>query len=183
MKLAAIAALSLMVGPSLNAQATKEASTNTTNPIVTTVRQMEARYAKNLSGAADEMPADKYSYRPTPDQITFGHLMMHVAEANNSLCAFAAGEQPREQKLNETDPKDVLTKAVKDSFAYCEQVLAKADDSSLGQPFTSSQGQTGTRGSALLRMVANWADHYSAASGYLRLNNLLPPSAQKAPGK
>ena len=183
MKLAAIAALSLMVGPSLNAQATKEASTNTANPIVTTVRQMEARYAKNLSGAADEMPADKYSYRPTPDQITFGHLMMHVAEANNSLCAFAAGEQPREQKLNETDPKDVLTKAVKDSFAYCEQVLAKADDSSLGQPFTSSQGQTGTRGSALLRMVANWADHYSAASGYLRLNNLLPPSAQKAPGK
>jgi len=183
MKLAAIAALSLMVGPSLNAQATKEASTNTANPIVTTVRQMEARYAKNLSGAADEMPADKYSYRPTPDQITFGHLMMHVAEANNSLCAFAAGEQPREQKLNETDPKDVLTKAVKDSFAYCEQVLAKADDSSLGQPFTSSQGQTGTRGSAMLRMVANWADHYSAASGYLRLNNLLPPSAQKAPGK
>jgi hypothetical protein len=183
MKLAAIAALSLMVGPSLNAQATKEASTNTANPIVTTVRQMEARYAKNLSGAADEMPADKYSYRPTPEQITFGHLMMHVAEANNSLCAFAAGEQPREQKLNETDPKDVLTKAVKDSFAYCEQVLAKADDSSLGQPFTSSQGQTGTRGSAMLRMVANWADHYSAASGYLRLNNLLPPSAQKAPGK
>lgn len=183
MKLAAIAALSLMVGPSLNAQATKEASTNTANPIVTTVRQMEARYAKNLSGAADEMPTDKYSYRPTPEQITFGHLMMHVAEANNSLCAFAAGEQPREQKLNETDPKDVLTKAVKDSFAYCEQVLAKADDSSLGQPFTSSQGQTGTRGSAMLRMVANWADHYSAASGYLRLNNLLPPSAQKAPGK
>jgi hypothetical protein len=44
-------------------------------------------------------------------------------------------------------------------------------------------GQTATRGSAMLRLVANWADHYSAASGYLRLNNLLPPSAQKAPGK
>ena len=183
MKFAVIAALSLTLGPSLNAQMAKEASPNTSNPIVTTVRQMEGRYAKNLSGAADEMPADKYSYRPTPEQITFGHLMMHVAEANNSLCAFAAGEQPREQKLNDTDPKDVLSKAVKDSFAYCEQVLANADDSTLGQAVTMPGGQTATRGSAMLRMVANWADHYSAASGYLRLNNLLPPSAQKAPGK
>lgn len=183
MKFAAIAILALGATPVLTAQTAKEASPNTANPIVTTVRQMEGRYAKNLSGAADEMPADKYSYRPTPEQITFGHLMMHVAEANNSLCAFAAGEQPREQKVNETDPKDVLTKAVKDSFAYCEQVLAKADDSTLGQAVTIPGGQTATRGSAMLRMVANWADHYSAASGYLRLNNLLPPSAQKAPGK
>ena len=183
MKLAALAALSLTLGPCLYAQAAKDASPNTANPIVSTVRQMEARYAKNLSGAADEMPADKYSYRPTPEQITFGHLMMHVAEANNSLCAFAGGEQPREAKLNETDPKDVLVKAVKDSFAYCEQVLAKADDSTLGQAVSLPGGQTATRGSAMLRMVANWADHYSAASGYLRLNNILPPTAQKAPGK
>jgi hypothetical protein len=183
MKLAAVAALSLTLGSCLHAQAAKETSPNTANPIVNTVRQMETRYAKNLSGAADEMPADKYSYRPTPDQITFGHLMMHVAEANNALCAFAGGDQPHEIKLNETDPKDVLAKAVKDSFAYCEQVLAKADDSTLGQAVNAPGGQTATRGSSLIRLVANWADHYSAASGYLRLNNLLPPSAQKAPGK
>jgi hypothetical protein len=179
MKVVAIAALSLLVAPGLIAQMAKESSPNTANPIVTTVRQMEGRYAKNLSAAADEMPADKYSYRPTPEQITFGHLMMHVAEANNSLCAAVAGEPAHELKLTETDSKDVLSKAVKDSFSYCEQQLAKVDDSALGQPFSSSQGQTGTRGSAVLRMVAGWADHYSAASMYLRLNNLLPPSAQK----
>jgi DinB superfamily len=182
MKLAAIAILALGATPVLSAQVAKD-SPNTANPIVTTVRQMEGRYAKNLSGAADEMPADKYSYKPTPEQISFGHLMMHVAEANNSLCAAAAGEQPEKSKLSETDPKDTLTKAVKDSFTYCEQVLAKADDSSLAQTFTFAGGQTGTRGSALVRLVANWADHYSAASMYLRLNNLLPPSAQKAPAK
>ena len=85
-----IALLLLAVAPASIAQdkdKDKGTDSATANPIVTTVRQMEARYAKNLSGAADEMPADKYSYRPTPEQITFGHLMMHVAEANNSLCA------------------------------------------------------------------------------------------------
>lgn len=182
MKFTAIAVLALGFAPVLTAQMAKEPP-NTANPIVTTVRQMETRYAKNLTGAADEMPADKYSYRPTPEQITFGHLMMHVAEANNTLCAAIGGEQPKDVKLSETDSKDILAKAVKDSFAYCEQVLAKADDSTLGQVYSSPGGQTGTRGSALLRSVAGWADHYSAASGYLRLNNLLPPSAQKAPAK
>ena len=49
------------------------------------------------------MPADKYNYNPTPEQITFGHLMVHVAEANNSLCAFAGGEQPTKTRLSETD--------------------------------------------------------------------------------
>ena len=76
MKTSAIAALLLILGTGLSAQTAKEQSPNTANPIVTTVRQMEGRFAKNLTGAADEMPADKYSYRPTPDQITFAHLMV-----------------------------------------------------------------------------------------------------------
>lgn len=179
MKTIAIAFLFLETALSLPAQTAKEQSPNTANPIVTTVRQMEGRYAKNLIGAADEMPADKYGFRPTPEQITFGHLMAHVAEANNSLCAAAAGEPTHEVKLNETDSKDVLSKAVKDSFAFCEQALGKANDSTLGQAVTMSGGQTATRGSALLRMVAGWADHYSAAAMYLRMNSLLPPSAAK----
>ncbi len=72
---------------------------------------------------------------------------------------------------------------MKESFAYCEQVLAKADDSTLGQAVAFSGGRTGTRASALIHLATGWADHYGAAAMYLRLNNLLPPSAQKAPPK
>ena len=176
--IAAVTLMLLTVVPVLPGQA-KESSPNTANPIVATVRQMETRYSKNLTGAADEMPADKYSYRPTPEQMSFAHLVMHIAESNNGLCAAIAGEAPRELKLNETDPKDTLTKALKDSYAYCESVLAKADDSTLGQPVTLFGGRTSTHGGALIFLAANWADHYSEAAMYLRLNNLLPPSAKK----
>ena len=179
MKIAAITALLFSVGSFASAQMGKESSANTANPIVTTVRQMEGRYAKNLTGAADEMPAAKYNYRPTPDQMTFAHLMAHTAEANYTLCAAVAGEAAPKNNVSETDSKETIVKAVKDSFTYCEQVLAKADDSNLGQTVTLWEGHTGTRGSALVTMAAGWADHYSAAAGYLRLNNLLPPSAAK----
>ncbi len=183
MKHIAIAGLMLLGATTLLSAQAKDAAAPTANPIVSTVRQMQERFGKNLSAAADEMPADKYSYKPTPDQITFGHLMMHTAQANNNLCGAVAGSQPAEVKITETDPKDTLVKAVKDSFAYCEQVLAKADDSTLGQATTIFGGRTTTRGAALIYLATNWADHYSAASQYLRLNNLLPPSAQKPAGK
>jgi len=176
--IAATSLMLLLAAPILVGQGTQSPAA-TANPIVTTVRQMEGRFAKNLTGAADTMPAAKYNYRPTPEQNTFAHLMMHSAEANNALCAAAAGEKAPEVKLSEDDSKEALSKALKDSFTYCEQALAKADDSTLGQTVTIHEGLTGTRGSAMVRLVANWADHYSAAAMYLRLNNLLPPSAQK----
>ena len=82
-------------------------------------------------------------------------------------------------KLSESDSKEMLTKAMKDSFAYCEQVLAKADDSTLGTQVELYGGHSGPRASALICLATGWADHYSAAAMYLRLNNLLPPSAKK----
>ena len=182
MKLVIIASLVMALATAATAQSKAPAQV-TSNPVVSTVRQMEERQSKNLIGAAEEMPADKYSYRPTPPQVSFAHLVMHITESNNSLCARVAGEQPRELKLNESDSKETLTKALKDSFAYCEQVLSKADDSTLGQPVELHGGHTGPRAAALIYLAADWADHYSAAAMYLRLNNLLPPSAKKADGK
>ena len=165
------------------AQSSKESVPTVANPIVTTVRQMEERYSRNLIAAADEMPADKYSYHPTPAQITFGHLIVHVAQSNNALCAAVAGAEAHASTLSENDSRETLTRALKDSFVYCEEVLSKADDSILGQPATLSGGRTGTRGAALVHLAVDWADHYSAAAMYLRLNNLLPPSAHKSEGK
>jgi len=178
MKLVIVASLLLALAPAAIAQS-KVPAQATSNPVVSTMRQLEERQSKNLIGAAEEMPAEKYSYHPTPPQMTFAHLVMHVIESNNSLCARVAGEQPRELKLSESDSKEMLTKVLKDSFAYCEQALSKADDSTLGQPVELYGGHTGPRAAALIYLAAGWADHYSAAAMYLRLNNLLPPSAKK----
>jgi uncharacterized damage-inducible protein DinB len=178
----AIAALLLAVAPAVVAQS-KTSTPVASNPVVSAMRQLEEHQSKNLIAAAEEMPADKYSYRPTPQQMTFAHLVMHVTESNNSLCPLIAGEQERKVKLSEGDSKEMLTKTLKDSFAYCEQVLAKADDTNLGQPVPLAGGRTSTRATALIHLASGWADHYSAVAMYLRLNNLLPPSAKKPEGK
>ena len=59
----------------------------TKNPVSTVLRDMLPRQQKKLIAAVDEMPAAKFSYKPTPGQMTFGHLVMHITESNNHLCS------------------------------------------------------------------------------------------------
>src|SRR5437667_11317596 len=44
------------------------------HPISNVLREMLPSRAKNTVGAIEEMPADKFNYKPTPEQMTFGHL-------------------------------------------------------------------------------------------------------------
>jgi hypothetical protein len=148
------------------------------SPVSDTVRKTVAQRATIIVAAADEMPADKYSYHPTPDQITFAHLVIHLAGSNNFLCSAIAGAKPpEEEKLAETDGKDKLVAALKASFDYCNGVMEKADDSKLGETVMNFRGPQ-TRAAVMILLTDDLYDHYSQAAMYLRMNGLLPPTAQ-----
>lgn len=151
---------------------------NVKDPVTSVVKGILPRQQKNLVAAAEEMPADKYGYKPTPEQISFGHLIMHIATSNDSLCnKISDVAVPKREELKETDGKDKLVAALKASFDFCDGALAKSDDSRLGDTIDLRNGR-GPRASALIALTSDWADHYSAAAMYLRLNGLLPPTAQ-----
>jgi uncharacterized damage-inducible protein DinB len=150
-----------------------------TNPVSNTVRKILERQSKNMVAAVDEMPADKFSYHPTPAQMTFAKLVEHMAGSNNFLCAKISGTPaPADEKLSETDPKEKLVSALKASFDYCTQALAKVDDSNLGEQLTLFGGRQASRAGAMIALTNDFADHYSMAAIYLRLNGLLPPTAK-----
>jgi uncharacterized damage-inducible protein DinB len=175
--------LALLVIPPLGAVAQQTPAPPTAlvaNPVATAVRSSLERQSKNILAATDEMPADKYSYQPTPAQISFGHLVMHMANSNFHLCAMISGaEAPKMDELKETDGKDKLTGALKASFDFCTQSLAKVDDSKLGEVVFTRGAFTLTRAGAMIALMNDFADHYSGAAMYLRLNGLLPPTAQQ----
>jgi hypothetical protein len=172
MKRVIILAALLASSATLFAQETK-------NPVSTVVKEILPRQQKNLVAAAEEMPADKYDFKPTPQQMTFGKLVMHIAESNNFLCAkISDAEEPKAEPLKETDGKDKLVAALKASFDFCNTTLAKVDDSKLGDTVELFGGRKGPRVFAMFALTNDWADHYSAAATYLRLNGMLPPTAQ-----
>lgn len=149
------------------------------DPVATSLRMMLQRSQNNTVGAIEAMPANKFSYKPTPDQMPFAHLAVHVAEFNNSFCAKAADvPAPKVDGPKESDSKDQLVAAVKASYSFCSDALSKMDDSKLGDSIELFGGRQAPRAMAALILSSGWADHYSTAAMYLRLNGILPPSAQ-----
>jgi len=160
-------------------QAAAPAPTPTKDPVTAALRMLLPRSQNNTVGAIEAMPADKFNYKPTPEQMSFAHLVAHIAGPNNSLCAKAANaEAPKVEEVKETDSKDKLLAAAKASFEFCSQALGKMDDSKLGDSVELFGGHQFPRAMAALGLASGWADHYATAAMYLRLNNILPPSAQ-----
>lgn len=149
------------------------------SPVTSVVREILPRQQKNLVAAVEEMPADKFEYKPTAQQITFGRLVVHIIESNNHLCS-KIGDIPeiKPAPLTESDGKDKLVTALKASFEFCTTALGKVDDSKLGDEVELFGGHKGPRAFALIALTNDWADHYSTAAMYLRLNGMLPPTAQ-----
>jgi hypothetical protein len=157
----------LLTAGAANAQ---EGSAPVANPVTSTVKAQLTRYAKNMVAAAD--------LKPTPEMNTFGHLTMHIAQSNNFLCSKISGTAAPEVKLTDTDAKDKLVAALKASFEYCTTALANVDDSKLGEPMTLFGNRPASRAGALITLSDDWYDHYGTQAIYLRLNGILPPTAQ-----
>jgi hypothetical protein len=154
--------------------------TSTANPVSTQLRQVLDSYAKNLVAVAEEFPVDKYTYHPTPAEMTVGATMAHIAQVNNSTCATIAGvARPERVKAEETD-KDKLVDGLKTSMDFCRQAFSGLTDADLGGSVPGFGGRSMTRFAAAIEVTNDLIDHYATLSVYLRINGLLPPTAQRA---
>jgi hypothetical protein len=163
------------------AGASPSAAAPVANPVTTVIKSQLTRYAKNMVAAAQSMPPEKYSFKPTPEMNSFGHLVTHIAQSNNFLCSKISGAAAPDAKLAETDGKEKLVSALQASFEFCSTALANVDDSKLGEQIVFFGNRPGSRAAGLIGLSDGWNDHYGAEAIYLRLNGILPPTAQAAP--
>lgn len=149
------------------------------NPVSDTFRTYVTHNGKNLLEAAEAMPADKYTYKPTPAQWSFGQIVVHIAGDNHITCSAIAGVMPvPPPKISATAPKETQVAALKSSIAFCESAVAKVTDAMLGDSVTYYDSRA-LRIDPLVGLVMDWSDHYGQQAGYLRLNGILPPTAKE----
>ncbi|HXC33104.1 MAG TPA: DinB family protein [Verrucomicrobiae bacterium] len=151
-----------------------------TNPVASSVRKAFDEYAKDLVATAQIMPEDKYSFKPTPENMTFGKTIGHIADVNNAICSkmFTAPATPL-AKSSDADSKAKLVAGLKASMDYCGEQFSKMTDANLADMVPFFGGKQITRMGAALAVVTDFADHYAGLSIHLRMNGLLPPTAQK----
>ena len=159
---------------------TTGAAAQAASPVTDAFREMAGRMDRNLVAAAEEMPAGKYGFKPTPAQMSFGEVIGHLAEGNDYFCANIGGvNAPKRAELAKDAGKDRLVARLKESFQFCDTALAKADDSKLDAKLPFFGQKEISRGAMILAAAEDWGDHYSQLAIYLRLNGLLPPTAKK----
>lgn len=150
------------------------------NPVADAFRDNAKSEGKNLIAAAEEFPADKYGYKPTPSQMSVGEIVVHLIQGNDYLCGTIGGvKAPERTKIAATASKDALVARLRETFAFCDQVLAPLTDANLGEQLPFFGGRKMSRAAVMTLTTGDWADHYSQYANYLRLNGMLPPTAKK----
>lgn len=141
------------------------------NPLVSTETQ---RYfnsvRRNMEASADAMPAEKYSFKLTDGQMSFGEWLIHSASRNFNDCAALKGEKPPQTEADLTPLKDkaAISKAVKDSFGYCAAVIEGLDDAKVLSSPNSVY--------SFLHIVVHNNEIYGNIVGYMRVSGIVPPS-------
>jgi len=136
----------------------------------------------NLLKMAQKMPAENYSFKPTPEIESFGQRVAHIAGANLFVCQGVMGREGTPRPRPGTS-KEELTALLKQSSAACDAAFDSLSDaaamerisSRLGGPFPPDPMRT--KLATLNNMVRHSNEVYGYMCVYLRLKGIVPPSS------
>src|SRR5437588_9887913 len=112
-------------------------------PVTTAFRADAERLSRNLVAAADDMPATKYQFKPTPAQMSVADVVLHIAGDSEFGCASLGGAKaPAEPKLTPAESVPKLVARHTRSFAFYRNQMAKLNDGRLGDKIPGYDGPT-----------------------------------------
>jgi uncharacterized damage-inducible protein DinB len=181
-KLCAVFAGLMALSAVLPAQQESQAPAAPANPITASERGLYALLSGNAVKAAEKMPEENYSFRPTSDVRSFGQLVGHVADANYNFCALAVGDPNPAKNIEKTKTtKADLVAAIKDSVAYCNKAFDGMTDAK-GSDLVSLFGKYHLARLTVFSLnTAHTDEHYGNMVTYMRLKGLVPPSSESQP--
>jgi len=153
------------------------------------VRNAYTGNKNNIVRSAEKMPEEFYGLRPGPQEEvrTFGQHLAHVANFNFLWCSQAKGEKnPNAANLEKTlKTKAEISKALADSFAYCDPAYAALTDASGAEvvEITQESGRQ-VRQPRLALLIMNLAHNnelYGNLVTTMRIKSIVPPSSEPRP--
>jgi uncharacterized damage-inducible protein DinB len=151
------------------------------NPITASEKGFYSFVSSAVIAAAQKMPEENYSFKPTPEVRTFGQLVGHVADASFTFCSQAIGETipPKDFEKTKTSKADLVA-AIKDGVAYCNKALDGMTDAKGGQMVKLFNFNL-ARLTVFSINSAHTDEHYGNMVTYLRLKGIVPPTSEAQP--
>src|SRR5476649_1345211 len=97
-----------------------------TNPLITEARATYNNVKNNLVKAAEKMPEDAYTFKPTPEMQSWGQRIVHIANQIGT-CSAMTGER-KQSDAGAKEAKADLVAALKASFDACDAAWDSMND-------------------------------------------------------
>ena len=176
-----LAALMLVPGALLAQEKAPAQSTPPANPITASEKGFYGFVSGAVLGAAQKMPEENYSFKPTPEVRSFGQLVGHVADASYMFCSQAIGEASPVKDIEKTKTsKADLVAALKDGVAYCSKAFDSMTDAKGGEMIKLFNFNI-ARLTVFSINTAHTDEHYGNMVTYLRLKGIVPPTSENQP--
>lgn len=131
---------------------------------------------KYVLALAEQMPAADYSFKPNPDEMSFGQQMAHIAGANSFFFSTLSGQKDPIAKPTNFDKATVI-KMLNDSYDFCISSLATLKHDRMMETFDTPAGKM-TGFELMLLATDHTAHHRGQCIVYLRLKNIKPAQYQ-----
>ena len=154
------------------------------NPQLASAKAIYDQLKGNILKSTDKIPETKYTYKPSDDVRTIAQLFMHIADSQYLICGTAKEGKGVSRGIEKSDlkTKAEIVKALQDAFAYCDGTYAGLTDAS-SAAMVQFFGQDRTKLAILSLNTAHSYEHYGNLVTYMRMNGIVPPSSEQAPGQ
>jgi hypothetical protein len=125
-----------------------------------------------ILASVDKMPAENFSFKPTPEVRSYAELFNHVAQTQNALCAAPGGAKMA--PVTATTKEDVLA-AIKKSFDLCDAAYATVTEAN-AMEVSGAGFMRGSKLGMIYKNVEHDNEMYGTMVVYMRLKGLVPPS-------
>jgi hypothetical protein len=133
---------------------------------------------------AKQMPAESYGFRPVPEELSFGQLMIQIGLANAGACSRASGmtapktpdkyvQAARDEKAPIEITKDEAVQYLTETFKFCNEAVASMTPEKMDAVVAAGQRKM-TGFEWLWSYFTHTAHHRGQAEVYLRLKGIVP---------
>jgi hypothetical protein len=150
--------------------------------------EIENDWSRNnvmIYGLAGVMPEDKFNYKPTPAQQTFGERLLHAAQINLMLLGALGAKTPAPTVDANATSKAASMAALQRVGQYGEAVIREFGAQGLMAridspgPVKFFMGPQLSRQRVLYFLMTHSQDTYGQLVVYLRLNGITPPASRQ----
>src|SRR5690348_607639 len=136
---------------------------------------------RKLIAIAEDLPEDKYDYKPHPDSRTFVQQLLHVSASMYYFTDTAQGKKARfgdDPKRDELKTKEQVVAFVKKCVQDGADLIKEKGDNGMNTEVAA--------GSQMMRLtdlayglIEHSGEHYGQLVVYYRINGMVPPESRK----